>query len=112
MRSGRLRHRLLLQSQSGSTNEYGEVEPGWTDEATVWGAIEPLSMREFSAQDQTQNETTVRVILRYRSDIDESWRVLDTADSPMTVYTIHGIINENKRDRMLELRCSEGVQSR
>lgn len=105
MRAGRLRHRLALQSKTETRNAYGEAVVGWTVEDTVWGAIEPLSGREYFAQDQVQSEVRVRVVIRYRSDIDTSWRVVNDGK----YYDIVDVINENNRDRMLTLMCRQGV---
>jgi len=112
VRSGRLRHRLALQQATESRGAAGGVTKTFATQATVWGAIEPLSSKEYQAIQQTQGEATVRVVIRFRSDIDDTWRILDTGDSPNTIYTIHGQpINENKRDRSLMIMCSEGVQT-
>ena len=111
MRSGRLRHRLALQKATETRGAAGGVVKTFVTQATVWGGVEPIGGKEFQAIQQTQNEYTVRIVLRYRSDIDDTWRIMDTGDSPQTPYTIHSVINETKRDRMLELLCSEGVQT-
>ena len=112
MRSGRLRHRLALQQATETRGDAGGVVKTFATQATVWGAIEPLSSKEYLAIQQTQAEATVRVVIRYRSDIDDTWRILDTADSPNTVYTIEGQpINENNRNRSLVIMCSQGVKS-
>lgn len=111
MRSGRLRHRLALQQSTETREPAGGFTLTWATTATVWGGIEPLSGREYTSIAQTQNEERVRVVIRFYTGLDESWRILDTGDSPNTVYTIHTIINENKRDREMILMCSEGVQT-
>jgi SPP1 family predicted phage head-tail adaptor len=106
MRAGRLRHRLILQSKVETRGAAGGVTTTWETQATVWGGIEPLSGREYTAIQQTQNEATVRIVIRYQSSIDETWRVLNGG----LAYAIQSIINENTRDRMLTLMCLEGVK--
>ena len=50
MRSGPLRHRVLLQQPTQVQDPLtGEVAPGWADVASLWARIEPLSAREFIA---------------------------------------------------------------
>jgi len=105
MRAGRLRHRLLLQRKSEEINAYGEREIDWTTQATVWGAIEPLSGREYFSQEQVQAEAKVRIVIRYRSGVDETWRVWHDG----LAYDIVDALNENTRDRMLTLMCRQGV---
>jgi len=106
MRSGRLRHRCVLQSKVETRGSAGGVSTTWATEATVWGGIEPLSAREFLSIDQTQNETRVRIVLRYYSGLDETWRVVNGGRA----YAITEILNESDRNRMLTLMCSQGVR--
>jgi SPP1 family predicted phage head-tail adaptor len=105
MRAGRLRHRLTLQSKTTTQNAYGEAVVSWVNQGTVWGAIEPLSGRELYAQQQIQPETKVRVVMRYHSTIDESWRIV----SGGKYYDIDTIINADERNRMLTIMCRQGV---
>lgn len=105
MRAGRLRHRLVLQSKTLTSNAYGEQIVTWSDEDTVWGAIEPVGGREYFAQDQTQAEARVRIVIRYHSTIDETWRVKNGG----LYYNVVSVINHDMRDRMITLMCREGV---
>lgn len=105
MRAGRLRHRLALQSQTETRDAYGAAVISWTTQATVWGAIEPLSGKEFFAQQQSQNDISVRIVMRYNGDIDETWRIV----SGGKYYAIEAVINEMERDRMLTVMCRQGV---
>lgn len=118
MRSGRLRHRLELQQEgdnSPARDEYGAPLRGWSTTATVWGAIEPLTGREFFAQQQRQDESTVRIVIRHYSGIDPTWRIrhVDYSTSPGTerIYNITDVQNENTRNRMMILMCREGVSN-
>ena len=105
MRSGRLRNRLVLQSKTYTTDSYGAQIVGWSTQATVWGAIEPLSGKEYLAQQQIQSEIMVRIVIRYRSDITTAWRITNDG----LYYDIENILNENSRDRMLTIYCRQGV---
>ena len=106
MRSGRLRHRGVLQSKTETRDTTGGITTTWATESTVWCGIEPLSVKEFISIDQTQNEAQVRIVLRYYSGLNENWRVVNDG----LAYSIKSVINENSRDRMLTLLCSEGVR--
>jgi len=106
LRAGRLRHRLVLQSKTYTDDAYGSDSiVGWTTEATVWGAIEPLSGRELFAQEQIQAEAQVRIVIRYRGSIDTTWRITNGG----LYYDIVSIINHDTRDRMLTILCRQGV---
>ena len=105
MRAGRLRHRLILQSKSESRDAHGGAIITFTTQATVWGAIEPLTGREYFSQQQVQAEAKVRIVIRYQSSVATTWRVKHGG----LYYDIKDIQNENTRDRMMILMCSEGV---
>ena len=106
MRAGRLRNRLVLQSKTETRGAAGGVSTTWTTQATVWGGIHPISGKEYTAIQQTQNEATVKIVMRYQSSIDETWRVVNGGRA----YAIESIINENDRDRMMTLMCLQGVK--
>lgn len=106
MRAGRLRNRLVLQSKTETRGAAGGVTTTWTTQATVWGGIEPLSGKEYQAIQQTQNEASVRIVLRYYSGLDETWRVVNGGRA----YAIEALINENDRNRMVTLMCLQGVK--
>ena len=105
IRAGRLRHRLVLQSKTYTRDSYGAAIVGWTTEATVWGSLEPLTARELFAQQQIQPEARVRVVLRYYSGLDASWRITHGG----LYYDIVEVINKDMRNAMLTLLCREGV---
>ena len=106
MRAGQLRNRLVLQSKTETRGAAGGVATTWTTQATVWGGIHPISGKEYTAIQQTQNEAEVKIIIRYQSSIDETWRVVNGGRE----YSIVSVINENDRDRMITLMCLKGVK--
>ena len=106
LRAGELRHRLTLQYPVETRTASGDVSVVWTTDSTVWGAIKPISGKEYIAASQTQNETDVRVLMRYHATIAPTWRVVNDG----LAYSIHSIINSDTRDSVMTLMCSQGVQ--
>ncbi len=106
MRAGSLRNRLVLQSKVETRGAAGGVATTWTTQDTVWGGIHIISGKEFTAIQQTQNEARVKIIIRYQSSIDETWRVVNDG----LAYAIESIINFEDRDRMMTLMCLQGVK--
>jgi SPP1 family predicted phage head-tail adaptor len=109
MRAGNLRHRVILQSPGGVIDEFGERETTWTDVATVWASIDPLSVREQFLAQQAQSITTHKVKFRYDSSlsvINASWRV----KFGTRVFVIDGVINKDERNKEYELLCTEGLR--
>lgn len=75
--AGRLRHRVRLESLALTQDaETGAPLEAWTTAATVWAAIEPLSVRDFVAADSRQSQVTARITLRPVAGLNETWRVV------------------------------------
>ncbi|MBP9035947.1 MAG: phage head closure protein [Comamonadaceae bacterium] len=105
--AGRLNKRVTLQSpvldQDTATGALATV---WADQAVVWAAIEPISVRDFIAADERQSRVTARIVIRHRSDVDASWRVTHGSK----VYQIVGVLADQDSGReFVTLAVGEGV---
>lgn len=103
MRAGRLRKRVSIQQPVQAVNAYGERIVTWSTVATVWAAVEPLRGREMFDAEQVQAEISHRVILRYRSGLDSTYRLLLAS----RVLQIQTVIDVDERHRELHLMCRE-----
>lgn len=103
MKSGDLRHRITLQSPSYSRNDYMENEVTWTDEVTVWAAIEWGSGRRYAEASQLNAEIKGVIRIRYRSDVQPTWRIYYDG----RYFQILSIANVMERGRELQLNCKE-----
>lgn len=86
MRAGRLNRRIVLQRPTLTQDGAGQAVRGWTDVATVWAALEPArGRRTFDAQKVTA-DCDVVIRIRFRADVDATWRIqqTDRATSPAT----------------------------
>jgi len=104
VRAGLLRHRVILQSPAGTRDAMGERVTTWTDVATVWARVRPLSGREAVVAAQQQASTDHVVEIRYLAGVEQSWRVLFGA----RILVITGILNPEEKNEMLILHCTEG----
>lgn len=75
-----------------------EVERG-----AVWCKIEPISAGERRLASQVGHETTHRITMRYRPDVDETCRIVFRGRS----FNIDGIRNIDEADQVLELTAVE-----
>lgn len=73
MQSGKLDQQVILKSLS-ETNVSGEVTPAYTTVATVWAHVITQHGQEALEAARTNARATVRVLLRYRSDVTTKWR--------------------------------------
>lgn len=104
--AGLLDRRITIQSATITQNAIGEAITSWTNFATVWASVEPISGREFWAMQQVHAEVTVRIRIRYLPGLLPKMRILGTGSK---VFNIEAIINPADQNAHLELLCSEGV---
>lgn len=74
---GDLRHQVQLLPPIITPASTGELVKTWTRvAATVWASIEELSGRELEAAQRRVAEATVRIVIRYRRDVNEIWHII------------------------------------
>ena len=110
MRSGALSQRITLQQRAVAQDATGGQLATWSDVATVWAEVTPLSGRELIAAQAVASETSHQITLRWQPAFAD----------PQTVaalrvvmngrcFNISAAINEDERNRTLTLLVSEGV---
>lgn len=104
MRAGELDQRITLQNRSVTQDTFGQDITVWVDVLTVWAQVQALRGREFFAAAQVQQEKTLKVRIRYRSDVSPTWRFIWQG----RVHDITSVIPVGRKE-MLELMCHEGV---
>jgi len=109
MNPAKLRHRITFQSP-GTTQDpvTGEMVQGW---ANVWekvpASIEPLSVKDFIAAQATQSQLSARIVIRYRSGVLPTMRILHRG----LIYNIEGppLADPDSGLEYLTLAVSAGV---
>ena len=103
MRTEELRHKIILQKLTTSTNENGFEEEVWEDYLTVWAAVSNLYGREFFQAAALQAEKTVKFTIRHLSNISGDMRILFEGKQ----YNITSIDNIKYRNRYMEIKTLE-----
>ena len=105
MRAGRLRHLVVLQRRddTAAPNAFNEPADAWTDLATVWAAIEPISGREFFAAQQVQSEVSHRITIRYYAGLTTKDRV----KFGERLFDIRAVLDRDERHVEMQLMCTE-----
>ena len=107
MRSGQLRHRLVIQVSVGSTGDGmgGGGIASWEDEKEVQGQVSPLTGTEKMVAMQKGSEENCKIYMRYTSGITprKRFRLADTT----TFYDIVSVVNPDLRNRELILYCRQ-----
>lgn len=101
MEAGRLTQRVTIQSAGVTRNSIGEEVRSWSDVATVWAEIRPLSARELINAKAAMAQVTTRITIRYRAGLLPSMRVVHGT----TVYQITEIIDQGMKHETLECLC-------
>jgi SPP1 family predicted phage head-tail adaptor len=105
MRAGLLRNRVTIQTRSESTDDFGEIDFSWSNSATVWATIEPLSGKELMNAQQAGASVSHKISMRYKSGVNPKDRI--SYDS--RTFEIESVRNFRERDISLELMCREEV---
>lgn len=111
MRAGKLKHRITLQRFEEGYGPLGEPINRWVDYATLNAEVKGISGRELLASGSLAAEATVRMWIRYRSDVRQGHRVKYSSSSvDGDLYGIEAAIPDNDRT-CLELLCKGGLTS-
>lgn len=103
MEIGKLRHRITFQEHLKTPDGYKGHTVEWTNFATVWASVEPLSGREYFFSHQVKADVTHRVKIRYRDDITVKMRIKFGARA----LAIESILDIKERHEVLEILCRE-----
>ena len=102
---GDLRHRITIQYQVKVPDGLGGFTVTWTDAATVWAAIWPVSASEAVQAQQAAMTITHRIRIRYRAVMKAEWRIAYAG----MYFNIVSIIDPNTAHRWLDLMCKESA---
>ena len=75
-RAGELCHRVAIQHKTTTYDEYNYETEAWIEYKKLWSKLELLSVKDGLTAKAAGSETTARLKLRKRDDIDSSMRVL------------------------------------
>ena len=101
----KLRHRITFQKPGGTAkNGMGEDVPVYTDFATVWAAVEPLTGREYTESQKIRAETTYRVTVRYLAGITPNMRIVHHDKT----LNIASVLNVDERNIELQIVAVDG----
>lgn len=75
-RAGELCHRVTIQKHEVTYDEYNYETEAWTEFKRLWSKVTFLSVKDGLTAKAAGSETTARLKLRKRKDIDTGMRVL------------------------------------
>lgn len=107
MEPGRFRHRIMIQNFETVELPSGQEKEVWVDVAfdKIPAEVKAISGRELMASSAERSEATVRIWMRYRSDVSSASRVVFRG----LAYEIESVLTDVRLTR-LELLCKTGVK--
>ncbi|KFK98128.1 phage head closure protein [Serratia sp. Ag1] len=112
MQAGRLRHRVTIQNFVTVELPSGTEIEEWQDGKTVWAETTGISGRELVASAAEKAEATIRVWMRYRTDVTASSRLLClTGPFRGSILEITGPPIPDTKGTRLEILCKSGVKT-
>jgi len=103
MEAGKLRQRVIIQYKVVSQDGFGQEQITWTELATVWASVEPLTGREYMEGRQEAAEVSTRIRIRHRSGVEPEQRVVHGS----IVYNILSVLHVESGQREIVLMCRE-----
>lgn len=76
IKAGDLRHPVTLQRPAVTVNDRGRPVTGYEDAARVMAGKADVSGREFFVAQAYQAEDVVTWTIRWRDDVDSTWRLV------------------------------------
>lgn len=100
---GPMRHRVTVQRQSETRDNFGQDVNEWADLKTYWARLTTLTGRELEAARQVRADVSIRIVMRAGADV--------TAEDRLThggrIFSIASVIDPEERGRYLQIDCSE-----
>jgi len=100
-----LNKRITLQYETKTADGMGGFDVVWTDLATVWAAVWPISANEIVQSMQTNMILSHRIRIRYRSDLTSAYRIKFGS----RYFNIVSLINPNERGEWLDIMAKEST---
>lgn len=102
---GELDQRIVIQRETLADDGMGGQTVSLSTLATVWAKVMARSGREREYQDRLNAESAYTFVIRWRSDIRESDRIVWDG----VTYNIRAIAQDGGRKLYLELDCERGA---
>lgn len=108
-RPGELDQRVELQKEVRTPDNMGGFTSSWVVQDEVWAHVRPLTGNEREQADRAQAEGGYKVIIRYRSDVTEAWRIRWVDEDRL--MNIRFGEDGGKRAMYLPMNCEAGVST-
>lgn len=101
MRAGELRHKIRIEQNAPTRNNFGELIDAWTEFATVRAKKTALSGSEFFQAASTHDRQVWRFEIRRLAGLEPAMRIVDVNTSE--IYDIESAIPKGVRQEDIEI---------
>ena len=101
MRAARLNKWVELLQKATVRDDFGQEVETWNLIDSVWASVETLSGKQVFDAQQHKIEINRKILIRYRDDIAEGWRVRHGSKE----YEVVVPSDPDNRSRQLYLMC-------
>lgn len=111
--AGDLRHSIILQTRSRSSDTGGGFTSSWGTTRTLFAKIMPISGNNPYSSGRIEHDLTHDIYTRYYTDINYNsggakMRISWSDSGVARTFSVKYVITIDERDRFLLFRCSEG----
>jgi len=107
IKSGDLKHSVTIQQKSFTRKSGGGQTVVWQTFATVFARIIPRNQSEYLRAMQFEAQTTHRMIIRYRSDLNHNMRI----KLGSRYFNVQSIIDIEEAHRWLQIDAIETAET-
>lgn len=100
---GALRERVSIQSQAQTVDEAGAISTTWTEVATCWARMKPVSMKQLLLAGRDESVRTYMMTIRYRTDLTTAHRVVWRGRR----FDVQGVNDPTEQRQFLECMLRE-----
>ncbi len=105
MRAGRLRNKIVVQTNTPTQSGSGALTDVWSTYATVRSEINPKGGREYFDAKQVNAEIDIIFNIRYYSGVTSKMRISWNSRT----FDIQSVINPMERNIEMLIACKESV---
>jgi len=103
---GEMQTRVVYQTPTSEVDEVGQPLKTWSEVFECWAAVRPLSAKELYYGQSTRSETTHRLAIRWRPEVNTRGRFV-VANARDRIFKIFSVVNTDEAREELIILAAE-----
>lgn len=101
--AGPLRERVSIQAQAQTVDAAGAITTTWTEIASCWARMKPVSMQQLLLAGRDESVRTYLMTIRYRTDLTTAHRIVWRSRR----FDVQGVNDPTEQRQFLECLLRE-----